>query len=477
MAHSPNLGHDHRMTSIPSLSLIPELKLAISELGFTKLTPIQEQSLPLLLEGKDLIGQSKTGSGKTLAFTLPILNAIPVSDRVFEQPLSALVLCPTRELCAQVAKEIQKLGRKHPGLRVLSVAGGSPMGPQIDALERGIQIVVGTPGRVLDHLNRQTIDLRRIKTLVLDEADRMLEMGFQEEMERILSHLPEKRQTVLFSATFPKTILQLSSEYQQNAVTVKIEEEDTATALIEQSFYETQFDDQQEKLETLLSILAEHQPETAIVFCNMKITVDEIVPYLKHEGVTAEGLHGDLEQSDRDKVMVKLRNKSIRVLVATDVAARGIDITALDLVVNYDIPKQEEIYVHRIGRTGRAGKSGIATSILLPKEKVKLKALEEKTKATISKRETLSIPDRFEMKADMATLYISGGKRDKMRAGDILGALTGEAGGLPGDAIGKIEILPDHSYVAVAKDLAKTAIQRLQSGKIKGRRFRVEFIR
>ena len=287
--------------------------------------------------------------------------------------------------------------------------------------------------------------------------------------------MPEKRQTVLFSATFPKSILELSQEYQQDAVSVKIEAEENHS-LIEQSFYETSVDNPQTKLETLLSILAEHQPDTAIVFCNMKITVDEVVPFLKQENVTADAIHGDLEQSERDRVMVKLRNKSIRVLVATDVAARGIDIAGLDLVINYDVPKQEEIYVHRIGRTGRAGKTGIATSILLPKEKVKLKPLEEKTKALIKKRETVPVPKGFEMKATMSTLFIAGGKKDKMRPGDILGALTGDAG-LPGTEIGKIEIFPMFSYVAVSKTSAKLAIQRLQAGKIKGRRFRVEPIR
>lgn len=463
------------MISIQSLPLIPELKLVIQELGFTALTPIQADSLPHLLNGKDLIGKSKTGSGKTLAFALPILNQISLASdgRVNDKSLSAIILCPTRELCAQVTKEIRKLGRQHLGLRVLPLSGGQPMGLQIDALEQGVQIVVGTPGRVLDHLNRRTLDLRKIKTLVLDEADRMLEMGFQEEMEQIMDHLPKLRQTIFFSATYPPSIESLSKQYQTDAVSVTIEETEAAPQ-IEQFFYESE---PSQKLKTLAAILNEYQPESTIVFCNMKITVDEVAHFLKLNGVSAQALHGDLEQSERDRVMVKFRNKSIRVLVATDVAARGIDISALDLVINYDLPKQTEIYVHRIGRTGRAGKTGVALSIILPKETTKIDDIQAETQSFISKKDANFGHAKLDLAAPMATLFIAGGKRDKMRPGDILGALTGEAGGLDGKHIGKIEIFDFFSYVAVSKHLSTLAIQRLQAGKIKGKRFRIEPVR
>ena len=460
------------MISLESLPLVPALKRVVNELGFTALTPIQAESLPHLLAGKDLIGKSKTGSGKTLAFTLPILNQIKLSldQRVENTELSALILCPTRELCAQVAKEIRKLGRQHLGLRVLPVSGGQSMGLQIDALERGVQIVVGTPGRVLDHLNRRTMDLRKVKVLVLDEADRMLEMGFQEEMEQILNHLPEQRQTIFFSATYPASIQSMSKQYQSEAVSVTIEDPEVAP-LIEQYYYDT---GDTSKLKTLVSILNEYQPESTIVFCNMKITVDEVAYSLLQAGISAQALHGDLEQSERDRVMVKFRNKSIRVLVATDVAARGIDVSALDLVINFDLPKQSEIYVHRIGRTGRAGKTGIAASIILSKEVSKLDDIRMETKESIVEKKPVPFTGKLQLEAHMSTLFIAGGKKDKMRAGDILGALTGDAGGLQGTDIGKIEIFDFFSYVAVSKSIAEVAIRRLQSGKIKGRRFRIE---
>jgi ATP-independent RNA helicase DbpA len=474
-----------------SLALSPELLSVVKELGYEFLTPIQADSIPHLLAGRDVIGQSKTGSGKTAAFTLPILEKIAKLNLDLQrQPhLQALVLCPTRELCTQVAREIRKLGRKHMGLQVLMLSGGTPLGPQIHAIEKGIHIVVGTPGRVLDHLEKQTLDLTRVQTLVLDEADRMLDMGFQDEMEVILNALPADRQTVFFSATFPKSIESMSTRYQREAVRVTIEDEDLALQPIVQKYAELEAEDPEylfsEKLKLLLWLLGNYGPESSIVFVNLKIHAAELAESLIHLGVSCDSLHGDLEQAERDSVMAKFRNQSIRVLVATDVAARGIDVDNLDLVFNFDLPQKTENYIHRIGRTGRAGKSGIAISLILPKEMTKITAIQNATGVTIEKIEYESLHDfsPSELKKDihqeakMATLFIAGGRKNKMRPGDILGALTGEAGALRGDEIGKIEIHDFFSYVAVAKDQARQALRSLQDGRIKGKRFRVEMAR
>ena len=462
-----------------SLKLSSELIAVVAELGFENMTPVQAQCIPLLLEGKDLIGQAKTGSGKTAAFTLPILEKVDISDR----SIQALVLCPTRELCTQVAREVRKLGRRHPGLQVLILSGGTPIRPQMEAATKGVHIVVGTPGRVLDHLNRHTLVLDKVATLVLDEADRMLDMGFQEDMEAILRAVPAKRQTVFFSATFPRSIESMSKSYQRNAVRVTIEDSAEQSPAIRQVYYEVGFDD---KYKGLVSVIAEYKPDSAIIFCNLKLTVIALTEDLLESGVSAACLHGDLEQSERDRVMAKFRNRSIRVLVATDVAARGIDIENLDLVVNFDLPAKPDIYVHRIGRTGRAGNEGLAVSFCSPREKPKIQAIEEFTGGKIERRTVMAskgatasgkVAAAMSAGAEMETLFISGGRKQKMRPGDILGALTGEAGGLKGTDIGKIEIHDNFSYVAVAKAVAAVALERLRNGKIKGRKFRVEAVR
>jgi ATP-independent RNA helicase DbpA len=462
------------------------------------------QSIPILLEGKDLIGQSKTGSGKTAAFSLPILEKINLRTR----SVQALVLCPTRELCTQVAREIRRLGRRHSGLQVLIISGGQPFFPQKSALEKGVHIVVGTPGRILDHLRRRTLDLSQVSTLVLDEADRMLEMGFQDDMEEILSEVPASRQTVLFSATFPKQIESLSKNYQQNPERVTIQDESQVSPQIQQMVYEAHPND---KPNGLLRILAENRPESTIVFCNLKATVIELTRSLIRAGVSAACIHGDLEQFERDRVMAKFRNQSVRVLVATDVAARGIDVANLDLVVNYDLPPQLEVYVHRIGRTGRAGKTGLAIAFATAGEKWKIQEIQKIMGAQIE-RKTLNVDLNvevaapapairsntaenapgsasgnipaaeasklsFQQDAKMATLYISGGRKDKVRPGDILGALTGEAGGLSGTDIGKIEIHDRFSYVAISKSVAELTLQKLRCGKIKGRKFIIDLVR
>lgn len=461
-----------------SLKISAELIQVVQELGFEKMTPIQEQSIPVLLQGRDLIGQSKTGSGKTAAFALPLLEKLNLR----EKSLQALVLCPTRELCTQVAREIRKLGRRHPGLQVLILSGGQPLYPQSCSLEKGVHLIVGTPGRVLDHLNRGTLDLSQVTTLVLDEADRMLEMGFQEDMEKILSRIPPERQTILFSATYPKKIESLSRAYQRRPVRVTIEDEKQTGVQIRQIYFETP---PEVKFNGLLWILQQNQPESAILFCNLKVTVTEVARALAAAGVSSACLHGDLEQSERDRVMAKFRNRSTRLLIATDVAARGIDIENLDAVINFDLPAQADIYVHRVGRTGRAGKKGLAISLVTPREKSKILAieaysgfkLEEKTLAKVESLNVKEFQKNLQQDAAMATLYISGGRKDKVRPGDILGALTGEAGKLKGSEIGKIEIHDRFSYVAITKSIAHIAMQRLRDGQIKGRKFRVELVR
>ncbi len=461
-----------------TLPLSKELLDVIQELGYSQMTPIQAQSIPVLLEGKDLVGQSKTGSGKTAAFTIPILNRLKVGQR----QIQALVLCPTRELCTQVAREIRRLGRKQIGLQVLIISGGQPIYPQLTALEKGVHIVVGTPGRVLDHLRRKSLELGQIQTLVLDEADRMLEMGFQEDMEQILEALPKSRQTVFFSATYPSTIDQMSRLYQKDPVRVTMKEDEAQPLHIRQVYYQAE---PEEKLNALLWLIQQAQPESAIIFCNLKATVIELGRALSQMDISSGCLHGDLEQPERDRVMAKFRNRSTRVLVATDVAARGIDVENLDAVFNYDIPLQPEIYVHRIGRTGRAGNKGLAVSLTTARQKIKITEIEKYTKIQITEKSLppLAQMDRDQFKArlhqeaPMATLFISGGRKDKVRPGDLLGALTGEAGGFAGTDIGKIEIHDLFSYVAISKPLATVAMQRLRDGRIKGRKFRVEMVR
>ena len=461
-----------------SLPLPPPLLAVVEELGFSTLTPVQAESIPALLAGRDLIGQSKTGSGKTAAFSLPILARVSTSERT----LGALVLCPTRELSAQVARELRKLGRRLPGLQVLVLAGGEPLRPQAHALARGVHVVVGTPGRVRDHLQRETLTLDAVTTVVLDEADRMLDMGFEEDMQEILAALPRRRQTVFFSATFQASIEAMSRKFQRDPVRVSIASDDADAPDVRQLLLKAE---PEHKLDALRWALAHHPHESAIVFANQKATVADLHAKLEHAGVSVASLHSDLEQYERDRVMAKFRNASTRVLVATDVAARGIDVTHLDLVINFDLPSQADLYVHRIGRTGRAGKPGLAITLAGTRDKPKLKAIEERTGVKLERvrpEESAPADDEapapvLERAAAMDTLRIAGGRKQKMRPGDILGALTGEAGGLQGSDIGKIEIHDNFSYVAVAKSVSRAAQRSLSAGRIKGKRFVVSLIK
>ncbi len=460
-----------------TLSLSPTLLAVVEQLGYEHPTPIQSASIPVLLAGKDLIGQSKTGSGKTAAFALPILQRIDLAER----SIQALVVCPTRELSAQVAREFRGLGRRHAGLAVLELVGGQPSRPQRDALARGAHLVVGTPGRLLDHLESGALETQAITTLVLDEADRLLDRGFGAEIEAVVRALPVSRQTVLFSATFPDSIAAISDAYQSDAVRVTIDEPEGADVEIRQLRLVVEPED---RFHALCWLLDRYEHESALIFCNFKATVAELANSLANADISADRLDGDLDQFHRDQVLARFRNHSVRLLVATDVAGRGIDIEALDLVINFELPQQSEIYVHRIGRTGRAGKKGVAISLTTARQEERVRAIEELTGTPIEVIERQDGDDlglavlmrSLAQRAKMQTILISGGRKDKVRPGDILGALTGEAGGLEGGQVGKIEIQARITYVAVAESVAGRAVERLNRGRIKGRRFRATLI-
>ncbi|MBT6752885.1 MAG: ATP-dependent RNA helicase DbpA, partial [Candidatus Thioglobus sp.] len=336
-----------------SLGLQAGLLKNLSTLGYEQMTPIQALSLPLILEGKDMIGQGKTGSGKTAAFGLGLLHKLNVKS----YKIQSIVLCPTRELADQVASEIRKLARAIHNIKILTLCGGAPFGPQIGSLEHGAHIVVGTPGRIEEHLRKKTLKLDHVEMLVLDEADRMLDMGFQDAIDDIVEKIPSNRQTLLFSATYPQEIEDIAMRVMNNPAVVNAPSTHEAST-IKQYFYQTNTDD--ERMNALRILLAKHKPDSALVFCNTKLDTQDVADELAHYGFYALAIHGDLDQRERDQALIRFSNKSVSVLVATDVAARGLDIEALDLVVNFNLAHDPEVHVHRIGRTGRAGRSGIA---------------------------------------------------------------------------------------------------------------------
>lgn len=357
----------------------PDILRAVQEMGFEVMTPIQEQAIPVLLEGKDIIGQAQTGTGKTAAFAIPMIQRI---DPQLRKP-QGIILCPTRELAMQAAEEIRKLTKYMQGIKVLPVYGGQDIGRQIRALSQGVQIIVGTPGRVMDHLRRHTIKTAHIKMIVLDEADEMLNMGFREDIETVLSDMPEEHQMALFSATMPQAILDITGTYQKNAVYVRVMPKEITVAAIKQAYYRVA---KKDKPEALCRLLDYYQPERSLIFCNTKKMVDEITGRLKEKGYEAEGLHGDLSQGQRDTVMNLFRNGRCSILIATDVAARGIDVSGVDAVFNYDIPEDIEYYVHRIGRTGRAGRKGRAFTLISGREIFKIRDIERVCHTTIKER-------------------------------------------------------------------------------------------
>ncbi len=453
-------------TALPAV-FQPNLKA----LGYHQMTPVQAQSLPLMLAGRDVIVQARTGSGKTVAFGLGLLAKLEV-ERFRVQ---TLVLCPTRELADQVAREIRRLARAIHNVKVLTLCGGMPFGPQIGSLEHGAHIIVGTPGRIEEHIRKQRLDLSGVQTLVLDEADRMLDMGFQASLDNIVAELPDQRQTLLFSATFPDEIERIAQRVTRNAERVVVQSE-AKTSTIEQFFYLVA--DEAHRREAVCRLLQQDRPTSALVFCNTKRECDEVTESLRQQGFAALALHGDMIQRDRDQVLVRFANRSASVLVATDVAARGLDIDALDVVINYHIARDAEVHVHRIGRTGRAGLHGRAHTLYTPPEGFKLERLEAEPAVEIQLAELPpeSVLQQAPVKPPMVTLQIDGGKKNKVRPGDILGALTG-ANGVSGDDVGKIHVFDFCAYVAVKRDVAKVALTKLGQGKLKGRNFRVRQLR
>lgn len=375
------------------LGLQDALMRAVADMGFEAASPIQAQAIPVELEGRDVIGQAQTGTGKTAAFGLPLLEKIDPKNK----KLQSLILCPTRELAIQVAEEIRKLGKYMHGIKILPIYGGQDIVKQIRSLKGGVQIIIGTPGRVMDHMRRKTIKLDYVHTVILDEADEMLNMGFVEDIETILESVPEERQTVLFSATMPEAIMNIAKNFQKDPVLVRVLKKELTVPKIGQYYYMVR---QKNKAEVLARLLDMYNPKLSLVFCNTKRMVDELVNELQGRGYFAEGLHGDLKQSQRDRVMAGFRNGKTEILVATDVAARGIDVDDVEAVFNYDIPQDEEYYVHRIGRTGRAGREGMAFSLVVGREIYKLKDIQRYCKTKIHERQIPSVNDVAKIKID-----------------------------------------------------------------------------
>ena len=452
-------------TAFNTLKLKPELLSNLTEIGYTEMTLVQAHALPKLLTGADVLARAKTGSGKTAAFGLALLNKLDAASfRV-----QALVLCPTRELAEQVAREIRRLARAIPNVKILSLCGGVPLGPQVGSLQHSPHIIVGTPGRVLKHLGKGTVNLKALQTFVLDEADRMLDMGFMDELDAILRYVPADRQTLLFSATYPKAIAVISARVQRNPTMVDVTDDEEPARITQYCCSVTR----ENRCAELVRALRAWGGSLNLVFCNTKIDCAEVASYLQAEKIVAVALHGDLDQAQRTEVLVRFANRSASVLIATDVAARGLDVSNLDAVFNYELPKQADVYVHRIGRTGRAGKHGVAVSLVEEREAWRLQEIEVLLpEATLQHR---GIPDANSaehlLRPEMTTIQISGGRKNKLRPGDLLGTLTAQ-GGVPGDAVGSIDLFDTCSYVAVRNAQVKVALRQLTNRPFKGRQYR-----
>ena len=448
-----------------TLTLPPSLLQSAATLGYTDMTEIQCAALPPMLNGDDVLAQARTGSGKTAAFGLALLTRLHAE----QGRLQTLVLCPTRELADQVSKEIRGLARFIPNIKVSRLCGGVPVRSQLASLVHEPHIVVGTPGRIQDLIDREALRLDAVHCVILDEADRMLDMGFLDAITSILGKTPEARVTWMFSATYPVEIRAISTRFQNKPIEIMLPSQHDES-VIRQCFYAIEAD---AKAEAIVTLLLEHQPASCLIFCNTKLEVRELSDFLCARGLSAIALHGDLEQRERDETLLQFANGSRRILVATDVAARGLDIKALPMVIAQQLPTDADTHVHRIGRTGRSGETGLAISLVASREMVRVAAIENAAGAPIEWRRlpgrgrALSMPD-----AAMKTLLIDAGKQDKLRPGDILGALTGEAG-LQGSQIGRIDLFPTRAYVAIQHDLLDHALARLRAGKIKGRNFRV----
>lgn len=455
--------------SFSSLFLREELSNNLPSLGYYNMTSVQARSLPALLAKTDVISQAKTGSGKTVAFGLGLLNHLKVNHFVTQ----AMVLCPTRELAQQVSQVLRRLARLLPNVKILNLSGGLPMKPQLDSLKHGAHIIVGTPGRIQKHLDKESLSLSYLQTLVLDEADKMLDMGFFDAMQQVVSFCPPQRQTLLFSATFPAQITQLATDFMHNPIYIKTDEENHSPD-IAQLFYEVPNED--DKYSLLKKLLCHHQPSSTLIFCNTKEKTKELFFMLRQDGFSTKVLHGDLDQTDRDEAMIQFGNHSCSILIATDVAARGLDIQELPAVINYDLAFDAEVHIHRVGRTGRAGYKGLALSLTTPKDAQRLCVIEQilaqpliwENIVNLNPHNAAIVPH-----APMATLRLAAGRKEKIRPGDILGALTKDAG-LPAAMIGKIDISALHSFVAITRNHIGKAYQHFQTGKLKGKKVGVQ---
>ncbi|NLX62444.1 MAG: DEAD/DEAH box helicase [Tissierellia bacterium] len=514
------------------INLSEDIYKAIKDMGFEEMTAIQSEAIPVLLEGKDIIGQAQTRTGKTATFGIPLVEKIDGLDR----SLKALVLCPTRELSIQVAEEIRKLS-KYKEIHILPIYGGQPINRQIKALKKGVQIVVGTPGRVIDHIKRKTLKLDNVNMLVLDEADEMFNMGFRDDIEFIIKHLPEKRQTIFFSATMPEEILNFAKKYQKDPEIIKVVPKELTVPKVEQYYIEVKEHMKTDVLSRLLDLI---NPKLSLVFCNTKKKVDELTIELQARGYFVDGLHGDLKQSQRDKVMNKFRNGNIDILVATDVAARGIDVDDVDAVFNYDIPQDEENYVHRIGRTARAGREGIAISFVTNKDFRRIRTIEKYTKTKIRRKNIPTLKEMedrqihilgekireeinkgeldkyekilnilleedftsFDIAACLLKFYLAGkkvgkyseldedykgiegdsykriyintGKKKGLSPRHILQAIVNE-GGVAKKDIKDIDMYDKFTFVSIREPYAATLVNRLNNKRIKGIKVKVEF--
>ena len=453
------------MSSFSTLPLSKPMIDNLDHMGYHDMTPIQAESLPHILKNEDMLAQAKTGSGKTAAFGIGLLHTLNV--KLFR--VQALVMCPTRELAEQVADELRRIARFKHNIKIVTICGGVPFIPQKTSLEHQAHIVVGTPGRIEQHLKRGTMNLDQVTTIVLDEADRMLDIGFADSIKTIMKYVPKRRQTLLFSATFPKPILELSTRFQKNAqrVVVDVEHEEN---VIRQHFYESK---ENLKAATVVRILNTFKPASTLIFCNTKLQCRSLTAALGAQGFSSLAIHGDLEQKERVEVLVRFANGSTPILVATDVAARGLDISELSAVINFELPFESEVYIHRIGRTGRAGKEGMAFSIMTARERFRLEDINVMmgTSFTVSDIETLApASESGGIVPPMVTLSINGGRKSKLRPGDILGALTKDAG-IPGSSVGKINCFELYSYVAIERSVADKAEKALSTKKIKGRSF------
>jgi len=451
-----------------TLPLAPPWLENLTQLGYVEMTPIQSLALPAMLEGRDVLGQAATGTGKTAAFGLALLARItPRGARP-----GALVLCPTRELAAQVADELRRLARPLPHTRVLTLSGGTSVQKERASLQHGVDVIVGTPGRVHDHLVRGRLDLSGVRTFVLDEADRMLEMGFVETVSAIARAVPAEHQTLLFSATFPDAVRALSTTYQRDALHVVVPAEDVG-ARITHVLYGVE---RTERVTALVRILGHHRPESAIVFCNHRETCDEVADALAKAGFAAVALHGGMEQHDRNTVLLLLRNGSLRVVVATDVAARGLDIDDLGAIINFDLPREPDVFLHRIGRTARADRSGLAISLAQPADGRILDELRQGPLAGVAMSSVPSAEAQLPPPPAMITIAIQGGRQDRLRPGDIVGALTTGVG-IAGTDIGQIAVNDRISFVAVVASMATRALDGLSAGRIKNKRFRAYLVK